>query len=209
MSKKAPRSSNTKDSRMRQQLAQEAARLIAEEGIRDYHAAKQKAALRLHAPHTHSLPRNDEIQFALEQYQRLFKQQSQPRHLQHLRESSRKIMACFRDFEPRLVGAVVDGTADEYSDICIHLFANSAKEINLFLIDQHLPYELGSQNITQANGETAEHPCFYLAFDDVEVQLIIFSRKELRTPPRSPIDGKPMQRLSISKVDELLTPSTN
>ena len=191
--------------RMRQQLAQEAARIIAEEGIKDFHAAKQKAALRLHVPRTHSLPRNEEIQLALQQYQRLFKQDSQPQQLQRLRLTARKLMGGLQDFEPKLVGAVADGTADEFSRINIHLFADSAKEVSLFLINQHLSYELGSQAITEANSKAVELPCFHLTFDDTEIQLTIFSHKALHHPPRSPVDGKLMQRLSISKVDDLLT----
>ncbi|MFC1749216.1 hypothetical protein ACFL2V_10465 [Pseudomonadota bacterium] len=209
MTKKSLHTNNTKDTRMRLQLAQEAARLIAEEGIKDFHAAKQKAALRLHAPHTHNLPRNDEVQHALKQYQRLFKENSQPQHLRHLRKAAHKLMTFFESFEPRLVGSVVDGSANEHSDINLHLFADSVEEISIFLINQHIPYELESQYITQTNGDAIELPGFSLIFEDIDVQLTIFECKELHHAPRCPINGKPMQRVNINRIDELLQQSSN
>ncbi len=209
MSKKPVYGSNTKDARMRAQLAQEAARIIAEEGIKDFHVAKQKAAIRLHAPHTHNLPRNDEIHVALLQYQRLFKESSQPQVLKKLRQTASKVMAFFQDFEPRLVGSVLDGTATEHSDINIHLFTDSVEAVSLFLIDRHVPYELGSQYVTLNNNDVVELPCFNLIFEEIDIQLTVFKNKELRHPPRSPINGKPMERISKQKLDELLVEPVN
>ena len=74
--------------RMRQRLALEAARIMAEEGVNDYHLAKRKAAVRLGVAGSRNsprnLPRNDEIQQALEEYLRLFKANSQPATLKKL-----------------------------------------------------------------------------------------------------------------------------
>ena len=56
----------------RHRLAHEAARLMAEGGIRDFHQAKLKAASRLGIRDDASLPRNREIEEALREYQRLF-----------------------------------------------------------------------------------------------------------------------------------------
>ena len=208
-SRKPDRNSNTKDQRMRQQLAQEAARIIAEEGIKDFHVAKQKAALRLHAPHTHNLPRNDEIQIALGEYQRLFKADSQPHHLYQLRKTSSQVMALFQRFEPRLVGAVADGSADEYSNIDIHLFTDSSEEITLFLIEEKIAYELGHQNLAMANDKTIELPVYHVSLDNVAIELTVFNLKRLRQAPRNPATGKPMERLNIKNLDELLRLSAN
>jgi len=201
--KKALRS-NTKDLRMRERLAQEAARLIAEEGIKDFQTAKQKAALRLHAPQTHNLPRNDEIQHALLEYQRLFKADTQPHQLRRLREIGRQAMAFFEDFEPRLVGAVLDGTADEFSEITLHLFTDTQEELTIFLLNQNIPFEQASPKITLANGDIVEVPGYRLIMADAPVLLLVFDRKGLRQAPRCPTTGKPMERFNLSKVDELL-----
>ncbi len=56
----------------RRRIAVEAARLISEDGMRDYHAAKRKAAARLGIQVDTALPKNAEIEDALREYQRLF-----------------------------------------------------------------------------------------------------------------------------------------
>lgn len=202
--KKSDYTASTKDLRMRQQLAQEAARIIAEEDIKDFHAAKQKAAARLHAPHTHNLPRNDEIQAALSEYQRLFRADSQPQHLQQLRQISRKAMAFLESFKPRLVGAIIDGTADQFSDITLHLFTDTSEEVSLFLIEKRIPYELTSRRLAMNNGEEKELPTYLVSLDDSPIELIVFAHNHLHHAPRNPISGKPMQRLDIHKLDELI-----
>ena len=54
-------------------LAQEAARIMAEHGIRDFFVAKKKAAERLGVSDGSAvLPKNTEIETALVEYQRLF-----------------------------------------------------------------------------------------------------------------------------------------
>ena len=55
----------------RRRIAVEAARLIADQGMRDYHAAKLKAASRLGFSPDVDLPRNAEIESALREHQRL------------------------------------------------------------------------------------------------------------------------------------------
>jgi len=189
---------------MREQLAQEAARLIAEEGLNDFYIAKHKAAERLHTPHTHNLPRNDEIQAALNQYLRIFKADTQPQQLHHLRQISHKIMEVFTSFEPRLVGAVLDGTATEFSEINLHLFVDAIEELTLFLLNARISFEQFSQNISMPNGETLEIPAYRLEIYEAPVLLLIFDHKGLRQAPICPITGKPMQRFGLSKVEELI-----
>jgi len=189
---------------MRQQLAQEAARLIAEEAIKDFHIAKHKAAERLHAPHTHNLPRNDEIRAALNQYQRIFKADTQPQQLQQLRQISLKVMDFFKQFEPRLVGPVLDGSATEFSEIDLHLFVDSVEEITLFLLDAQQAFELCSQRISMPNGESMEIPGYRLEMYGTPILLLVFSHKGLRQAPRCPATGRPMQRFSLNKVEELV-----
>jgi hypothetical protein len=67
MKKLPPRAEN-----LRRALAQEAARVMAEHGIRDFLFAKRKAAERFGVVDGSVLPRNTEIEEALQEYQRLF-----------------------------------------------------------------------------------------------------------------------------------------
>ncbi len=204
MDNKAPRNSHTKEQRLRQQLAQEAARLMAEEGIADFNSAKQKAAARLHLPRGQSLPGNDEIQQALLEYQRLLKSDTQPHSLLRLRQAALKAMSFFKAFEPRLVGAVADGSASEFSTITLHLFVDSSEALHLFMINQRLPYELGSQRVAAANGQLVEQPVYRMELEGCAIELIVFDQIRMRQAPRDPVTHKPMQRLDIKKVEELI-----
>ena len=78
--------------RNRLRIAQEAARLMSEHGIRDFHHAKLKAAGRLGIADTQSLPRNAEIELALRAHQRLFLADSQPQWLRQRREAAVEAM---------------------------------------------------------------------------------------------------------------------
>ncbi len=71
MKKSSPRAEN-----LRRALAQEAARVMAEHGVRDYRFAKRKAAERFGVIDEAVLPRNTEIEAALLEYQRLFAAES-------------------------------------------------------------------------------------------------------------------------------------
>jgi hypothetical protein len=106
-------------------------------------------------------------------------------------------MALFQRFEPRLVGAVADGSADEYSNIDIHLFTDSSEEITLFLIEEKIAYELGHQSLAMANDKTIELPVYHVSLDNVAIELTVFNLKGLRQAPRNPATGKPMERLNI------------
>ena len=107
--------SNMKSRQMRDLIAQQAARLMVEEGLRDYYAAKRKAALRVGAPGTRNMPRNTEVEAALQSYQKLFYGDRQTARLRELRSEALEAMRFFEQFEPRLVGSVLTGTAGPFS----------------------------------------------------------------------------------------------
>ena len=58
---------------LRDQIARESARIMVEGGITDYQVAKRKALSRLGVRTSGQLPRNDVIEAAIEEYQRLFR----------------------------------------------------------------------------------------------------------------------------------------
>jgi len=61
---------------------------------------------------TAALPGNAEVLAELRDYQRLFQGEEQPRQLHRRREAAIPAMQFFERFEPRLVGSVLDGSAD-------------------------------------------------------------------------------------------------
>ena len=75
---------------LRRAIAQEAARIMAEHGIRDFYVAKRKAAERYGVFEGGLLPKNIEIEEALAGYQRLFGGDSHAESLQSQRGAARK-----------------------------------------------------------------------------------------------------------------------
>lgn len=189
---------------MRKSIAIEAARIITEERISDFYKAKHKAATRLGAANTRNLPRNEEIEEALVEYQRLFRRDTQPAQLLKLRHAALEAMEYFHHFSPRLTGAVLRGTADEYSGIELHLFAGTPEEVGMFLMEQHLPYEQGEQSVTLADGSRANFPVYRLLAGDSTIRLTVFPLLGLREPPRGELDGRPAPRANIAELRALL-----
>ncbi|MBZ0071852.1 MAG: hypothetical protein K8I04_09040 [Gammaproteobacteria bacterium] len=195
---------SSRDRQMRQRIAQEAARLIVNEGIRDYLLAKRKAAARLGAPDTQNLPRNTEVEAELAAYQHLFQEQDQPRRLRELREAAVAAMGFFSRFEPRLTGSVLTGTAGAHSDVNLHIFADSPEEVTLFLLGAQVPFEEGQRRLRVNKDELALYPLVRFLAGGVQIEALIFPLNGLRQAPRSPLDGRPMARANLRHVEELL-----
>lgn len=193
-----------RDKRMRQYIALEAARLMAEHGIADYYAAKRKAAQQLGAPDTRNMPSNQEIEAALQDYQRLFKAASQPQRLKQLRAAARHFMGVFEVFQPRLVGSVLSGTAGEHSDVNLHLFTDSTEEVGLFLMQEGIPFETGERGLRpDSTAPPQAFPTYRFMAGEVAMDLTVFPLVGIRQAPRSPVDGRPMQRASLAAVAKL------
>ncbi len=189
---------------MRQRLALEAARIMADEGVGDYAFAKRKAAERVGAPDTRNLPANREIQEALADYQRLFHGEDQAARVQYLRRQALEAMRFFERFRPRLVGSVLHGTAGPHSDVNLHLFADTPEEVAVFLLDHQIPYQNAERKLRYGRDEAIGHPVFRFVADDVAFDLTVFSPEGLREAPRSRIDGQPMDRAAAGAVKALL-----
>ncbi|MBM4199177.1 MAG: hypothetical protein FJ198_05730, partial [Gammaproteobacteria bacterium] len=93
--------------------------MMVEHGIRDFFLAKRKAAERFGMVDGAVLPRNTEIEEALQEYQRLFGGEAYLESLQAQREVALNVMQRLKDFQPRLVGPVLHGTATAHDDVTL------------------------------------------------------------------------------------------
>ncbi|HEX7914599.1 hypothetical protein [Rudaea sp.] len=194
---------------VRARIAFEAARLISESGIRDYALAKRKAATLLGVDAESALPKNVEIEDALREHQRLFHGDDQPTRLRELRETAMEAMRFFATFEPRLVGAVLDGTADEHSAVCLHLFSDDPDAPMRHLDEHGIAYDSESRSLRfDKNGE-ANFPVLMFAANDIAIDVTIFPYDGLRQAPLDRIVGRPMQRANLAALRELLGDSEN
>jgi hypothetical protein len=199
MRKPAPRTEN-----LRRALAQEAARVMAEHGVRDFLLAKRKAAERFGVVDGSVLPRNTEIEAALQEYQRLFGGEGHEASLTAQRQVALDVMHRLRDFKPRLVGAVLAGTATAHDDVILHVFADRTETVTLRLLEQRVSFELGERRTRLNSERVVNQPTLRFEVDDQPVELVVFDIDGIRQAPISPIDGKPMRRADANEVAALL-----
>jgi hypothetical protein len=195
----------TRGDNLRRALAQEAARIMAEHGIRDFLVAKRKAAERFGVSDGAALlPKNSEIEDALAAYQRLFGGASHLQALHAQRRAALSAMRYLREFEPRLVGAVLSGTATEHSGVQLHLFADRAESVTLKLIDRGIPHEVTERRVKLNAERIRAFPGVRFEMDDQSIEVTVFPPEGIRQAPVSPVDGRPMRRANALEVEALL-----
>ena len=190
--------------RLKTLLAQECARLMTEEGIKDFRTAKRKAALHLAINDKAALPDNAQIEQAVLEHQRLFHAEQQVDRLRELRQTALEAMSFLARFRPKLVGSVLSGTAGPHSDIQSHLFADTPTDVLVFLMEHHIPLETSERRLKLNNGDHVVLPVFGFRAGDTPIDLTIFAPLDEREPPRSPVDGRPLRRAGPTEVESLL-----
>ena len=199
-----PVKSSAKERQMRERLAQEAARIMLESGTRDFRLTKRKAAEHLMAHDTRQMPSNSEIEQALVTYQRLFRADTQPALLKSLRETAIKAMSFFKDYDPKLAGPVLDGTADTNTSVTLHVFSDSPEDIGLCLMDRQIPFQ-NHEKQYRLDAERYEiFPGYRFTAGDHKIEVIVFPVSRRIPTPLSTVTGRPMERANQKKVEELL-----
>lgn len=190
--------------RARLVVAQEAARIIVNQGVRDYRVAKQKAAERLGLDARGSLPGNAEIEEAVADHLHIFGGESHTDLLRLMRTAALSAMELLTEFSPRLVGPVLVGTADENSAINLHLFADSPETVAMYIGDMGIQFKSYERRLKSRRGQIDVYAGFEFIHQNEAIQVTVFPIDGIRQAPMSPIDGKPMRRVDSDAVQELL-----
>jgi hypothetical protein len=189
---------------LREQLADEAARVMAEHGIEDFGLAKRKAAERLGARGAGALPSNAQIQASLIERLRIFDPESYDVRLAKLRRIAADIMGQLEQFRPRLVGAVLDGTATINSAVEVHAFSDAPEAVAEALANHGARVYDCQRRYRFGRDDAALIPGFEMAWDDEQVQVMVFAERGAHHAPWSPVDQRPMRRASRAAVLALL-----
>lgn len=144
---------------------------MAEDGIGDYGAAKRKAARSLGVGEGEALPSNEEVAAELRAYQALYQDEEQAERLIAMRRAALDVMRLLDAFHPYLTGAVLDGTAARFSEADIHLFADSAKDVEIFLLSGGISYEPAEMG---RRGPDAPEARLRVEWDGVPVVLSVY-----------------------------------
>ena len=189
---------------LRMEIAMAAARMIAEDGT-DYATAKRKAAkliLGNNKTHGDVMPDNAQVEAEVREYQALFMGDEQPARLKALRLLAVELMQTFERFHPRLVGAVVNGTAGEHTDIHIQLFPESSKDVAVFLLNADVDYVVGETAHTKQRGEFVETYSFM--WKNEGVHLTIYEPDDVRSASKTG-NGHAQEYLNLRMLKALLT----
>lgn len=198
------RASASLRNQMRTRIAHLAARLMAEDGVQDFALAKRKAARQLGAEDTHNLPNNSEIEEALRAYQSLYQGDEQALRLRAMRLQACEAMRLLARFNPHLTGSVLTGTAARHSDINLMVFADSEKDVELFLLNAQLDFARGEKRYRFADSFRTV-PVLTLQYGGAaDIDIAIFATDDIRASPRSPVDGRALARARLSEVEALL-----
>ena len=185
-------------SHLRRTIAGAAARLMAEEGIADYGAAKRKAARSLGAGEGEALPTNEEIEIELRAWQSLYQEDEQRERVRDLRTTAFEVMQLLAEFNPYLSGGALDGTAGRYSAVELDLYADSSKDVEIMLLSHGISYD------TMDNRRIGADAQLRLEWNDLPVLISVYPPAAERHQPRNAHGGRGRQRIRAEAVLELL-----
>lgn len=197
---------------IRQMIAQQAARMMAEEGVHDFAYAKKKAGRQLGVSENSVLPTNAEIEEEIRLYHEIYNADEQPLTLAQLRKAALMTMQLFQRFNPHLTGSVLDGTASKHSQTDIHLFADSAKDVEMFLLNQQIPFESSEKSYRISDKPSKDKkekvrktvPVFTLETEYGIQKISVFDVDDMRVATKKTSDGSNAERADISDLQALL-----
>ncbi len=191
---------------LRAEIAAAAARMIAEDGT-DYGTAKRKAAKQIlgnNKVRGDILPDNALIEDEVRGYNALFFSETQPARLLHLRKMALLLMGELSQFQPYLTGAVLNGTAGEHSDIHLHLFVDSAKEVEIFLINKNIVFEVTEAPSLAPRREPVEIVSYM--WQQEGIHLTLYPVEDLRSL-KTGTNGRPTERADQKMLAALINES--
>ncbi len=194
---------STSSDRRREQVAREAARLLAR-GAPDAAGARREAARRLGIHEPAALPSGRQIREALREYRALFGGGLDAAALVARRRAALDAMAALAAFDPRLAGPVLDGSAGPDDPVCLHLHADDPDAVARHLADQRIPARQGRARARLAGRIIDTLPCWRLEAGGIPFELWVLPALAARQAPRDLLDDEPIERAGPAAVARLL-----
>jgi hypothetical protein len=148
----------------------------------------------------------------LREYHALYADEADAAHLHDLRQAALLTMQLLQKFNPHLTGPVLDGTAGPYADTDIHVFAESAKELEIYLLNQNIPYHGDEQQYRMSDRPGKQkHDLVRKRVPVVLVEtrfgtqrISIFEADDIRTAPRKNGEKSGINRMNLSQFSEMV-----
>ena len=194
---------NARQNGLRASIAAAAARIMAEDGIDDFALAKRKAARQLGADERSGLPTNEEIEAELLSYRALYQPDEHAERIDALRRVALDAMRALEQFNPYLTGPVLRGSAGRYAEIDLQLFPESAKAVELFLLDRGIVY--ASSEVRRFSGDRAHAAAVLtLHWEGAQLRLTVHDPRDERLAMKTSQAGRVIDRAGIAEVGAML-----
>jgi predicted component of type VI protein secretion system len=190
----------------RRAIAEEAARLMVDEDVREYIEAKRMAAdnlLGMRVGFNAALPSNGEIRDAIVARARMLDAAGHRARLDDMRRVALEVMVQLEAFEPRLIGSVATGNIHRNSDIDIQLFCEGHDRLEQALRRHGHAAERMEHEVVK-DGLLGRYVHYHFELHGSEVELSVYEPGELFVTRFSSVDGKPIDRVPRRRLEALL-----
>ena len=152
-----------------------------------------------------SLPDNKEIDAALRAYLSIFQGDSQPEECRDLRRIAAEGMRWLDRFSPWLVGSVLSGTANRFSQIELEIVDEDTKRLELFFLNERVAFETRVAPVISALHRTTLNPIsiYEILFNEFPVVIWCFPNQAARSAQR-PCASLNHARARLKDVEALL-----
>src|SRR3954454_19385978 len=191
-------------SKLRRQIAWEAARMMYSRQESEYYTAKKKAAHQICKGWVKpaDLPSNVEVRDQIQTLARLFEGESRTDNLLTMRLAALAMMRRLSPFRPRLIGNVLTGHVRQGSDIDLHIFSDTAEAVTHLLDQDGLDYTVERKQVRK-HGEERIFTHVHLV-DTFPFELTIYATSQAHYVFKSSITGKAIERASIAELEQFL-----
>ena len=193
------------NSKLRRQIAWEAARLMYSRQESEYFRAKTKAARRICRGWVKpaDLPSNTEIRDQIQTLARLHEGDARTQNLMDMRIDAVRIMQVLERFRPKLIGSVLTGHVRTGSDIDIHVFTDSVQAVTLVLEEHGLVFDVEHKRVRK-DGEETVYVHIHIQ-DRFPIELTVYAADKAHYVFKSSITGKAIERAGMHELLEFLS----
>jgi hypothetical protein len=190
--------------KLRRRIIFEAARLMYSRRESEYYRAKMKAARKICGGWVkpRDLPSNAEIRDEIQRFAALYEGPDRQKNLREMRLAALGLMRLLKNFRPRLIGSTLTGHIRSGSDIDIHVFSSSLEAVTGALDSTGQLYDV-EHKMVRKHGEERVFTHIHIQ-GRFEFELTLYSPEKARLVFRSSITGQPIERASISQLEQLL-----
>ena len=191
-------------SKLRRQIAWDAARLMYERTESEYYRAKMKSARNLCKGWVKpaDLPSNAEIRDQIQALARMHEGSRRTDNLREMRLEALRMMRIVKRFRPRLIGSVMTGHVRKGSDIDLHLFSDSIDSVVRVLEEEGAVFDVERKRV-QKQGQERTFTHIHIR-DRFPLELTIYAADKAHYVFKSSITGKGIERASIAELEQLL-----